>query len=79
MNRKIKLIWEFSGPDAEQTAKHHKIHLEEFDVREKLEFSISGTAYLNHVTWLAYLIVLEKDVIVIRDALKPERAEIFED
>ena len=79
MNRKIKTIWEFSGPDAEQTAKHHKIHLEEFGIREKLDFSISGTEYLNHITWIAYLIVLEKDIIAVRDALKPLRAELFED
>ncbi|PCI94139.1 MAG: hypothetical protein COB15_14855 [Flavobacteriales bacterium] len=79
MNRKIKTIWEFSGPDAEQTAKHHKIHLEEFGTREKLELSIADTEYINHITWIAYLIVLEKDVIAVRDALKPLRAEIFED
>ena len=79
MNRKIKVIWEFSGPDSEQTAKHHKIHLEEFGVREKLNFSVAGTEYLNHITWVAYLIVLEKDAITVRDALKPLRAELFED
>lgn len=79
MSRKIKVIWEFSGPDAEETAKHHEIHLGEFGERNDLDFSIPGTAYLNHITWLAYLIVLEKDVIKVRDALKPDRAEIFED
>jgi len=79
MNRKIKLIWEFSSPDAEETAKHHTIHLEEFGNREKFEVSIVGTEYINHISWLAYLIVLEKDVLVIRDTLKPLRAEVFED
>lgn len=79
MERKIKVIWEFSGPDAEQTAKHHEIHLDEFAQREKLDDSIAGTEYVNHITWLAYLIVLEKDVLTVRDALKPLRAEIFED
>jgi len=79
MNRRIKVIWEFSGPDAEETAKHHTIHLEEFGNREKLEVSIAGTEYINHISWLAYLIVLEKDVLAVRNALKPLRAEIFED
>ena len=79
MNRKIKIIWEFSGPDAEKTAKHHQIHLEDFGKREELSCSIAGTEYINHVVWIAYLIVFEKDAILIRDALKPVRAEIFED
>jgi len=79
MNRKIKVIWEFKGPDAEQTAKHHKIHLEEFGVKENLELNIGGVEYKNEMLWLAYLIVLEKDVLTVRDALKPLRAEIFED
>jgi hypothetical protein len=79
MNRKIKLIWEFSGPDAEETAKHHCIHLDQFGVQEKLALYITGTEYANHITWLAYLIVFEKDVLIVRDALKPLRAEVFED
>jgi hypothetical protein len=79
MNRKIKIIWEFSGPDAEQTAKHHKIHLEEFGVKEQLKCAIGGTEYVNHLVWIAYVIVYEKDVLLVRNALKPVRAEIFED
>jgi len=79
MNRKIKLIWEFSGPDAEKIAKHHTTHLEEFGIREKLELSVAGNEYINHISWIAYLIVLENEVITARDALKPLRAEIFED
>jgi hypothetical protein len=79
MDRKIKIIWEFSGPDAEQTAKHHQIHLEDFGEREKLEYSIGGTEYVNHLVWIAYMIVFEKDAVLVRDALKPLRAEIFED
>ncbi|MFB0925697.1 MAG: hypothetical protein QMB65_10535 [Vicingaceae bacterium] len=79
MDRKIKIIWEFSGPDAEQTAKHHQIHLEDFGEKEKLECSIGGTEYVNHLVWIAYMIVFEKDAVLVRDALKPLRAEIFED
>ena len=29
-NRKIKLIWDFRGPDAQATAEHHTIHLRFF-------------------------------------------------
>ncbi|MBL4593442.1 MAG: hypothetical protein JKX68_06460 [Flavobacteriales bacterium] len=79
MNRKIKLIWEFSGPEAEETAKHHAVVLERVSAKKKIEYSIPGTEYINHVSWLAYLIVLEKNVPVIKDVLKPLRSEIFED
>ena len=30
MEEKIRLIWDFRGPDCEKTAKHFKIHLSEF-------------------------------------------------
>ena len=30
MEEKIRLIWDFRGPDCEKTAKHYKIHLTEF-------------------------------------------------
>ncbi|MCB0409945.1 MAG: hypothetical protein KDD29_06970 [Flavobacteriales bacterium] len=79
MNRKIKVIWEFYGPDAEQTAKHHQIHLEEFALKEKLALDIAGVEYVNEMQWLAYLLVMENEVLTVRDALKPLRAEIFED
>ncbi len=79
MNRKIKVIWEFYGPDAEQTAKHHQIHLEEFALKEKLALDIAGVEYVNEMQWLAYLLVMENEVLIVRDALKPLRAEIFEE
>ena len=79
MNRKIKLIWEFSGPDAEETAKNHSAAIEGVIDQEKLEVSISGTEYISHISWLAYLIVLEKNVQVIKGVLKPLRSEIFDD
>ena len=28
--RKLKLIWDFKGPDSEKTAAHHLIHLDEY-------------------------------------------------
>jgi len=38
MSRKIKLLWDFRGPDAKATAEHHTIHLKEFATLEKLAF-----------------------------------------
>lgn len=76
MQRKIKLIWNFSGPEAEGTAKHHEIHLQEFLVKNKFNDLITGVDYQNEIFWSAYLIVEEKDMIFFRDKLKPHKGEI---
>ena len=72
---KLKLIWDFRGMDAEQTAKHHEIHLDEFAKREKLEEASCGVEVIDELYTLAYMIVLEKDMILVRDALIPHRGE----
>ena len=76
MNRKIKLIWDFRGPEALDIAKHHVIHLEEFAVKEKLNFHEVSTQIINDMYCLAFITVDEKDMITYRDALKPHRAEV---
>jgi hypothetical protein len=76
MSRKIKLIWNFSGPDAEGTAKHHEIHIREFLEKNNFNDLITGVDYQTEIVWSAYLIVDEKDMILFRDALKPHKGEI---
>ena len=41
---KIKLIWNFRGPDAAKIAEHHEIHLKEYIQIEKitLNFNLSN-------------------------------------
>ena len=78
MQRQIKLIWDFRGPASAKTAEHHEIHLKEFIVIEKLLLNISGFEILNEMYAIAYMVVEEKDMIVVRDALKPHRGEVFE-
>lgn len=75
-NRTIKLIWDFKGDDAEQTAGHHIIHLKEFSLKEKLILSTVGVEKLNDLHFLAFLNVMESEVFTVRDALIPHRAEI---
>ena len=36
MKNKIKLIWKFSGPDADHIAKHHLVHLKEYIEKENI-------------------------------------------
>ncbi len=75
MSRKLKLIWDFFGEDATPIAKHHAIHLEEFAINEKLATFESGTEILNENQCIAFLIVEESNMILVRDALKPQRGQ----
>ncbi|WP_218599777.1 hypothetical protein [Polaribacter sp. NJDZ03] len=76
MSRKIKLLWDFRGPDAAQTAKHHTIHLKEFAEMENLTFFEIAIEEKNPMLFSAFITVDEKDMKVYRDALKPHRGEV---
>ncbi len=78
MERTIKLIWDFNGDDAVYFAEHHKRHLAEFASKENLLLRETGIEQVspNHTT--AYLLVKESQVYMVRDALKPKRAEIVD-
>lgn len=76
--RQIKLIWDFYGEDAEATALHHAIHLEEFSKMKSISNYKAGTEKLNEEDHLAYLIVAEDKMIEVRDALKPKRGQWVE-
>jgi len=76
LNRKIKLIWDFRGPNAKQTAKHHSIHLKEFANLENLMFHEIDIQEKNPVLCIAFITVDEKDMKIYRDALQPHRGEI---
>jgi hypothetical protein len=75
--RKIKLIWDFKGQAAEKTSEHHVIHLKEFIASEKLEFQITGSKIISEFHSIAFMVVSEKEMLPVRDALKPHRAEIY--
>ena len=77
--RKIKLIWDFRGEVAAKTAEHHEIHLKEFIEAEQLALNITGFEILNEMYAIAFMVVEEKDMITVRDALKPHRGEVFEE
>lgn len=79
MNRRIKLIWDFKGPVAGKTAEHHEKHLKEFIVLEQLPLKITGHRHLNEMHSMAFMVVEERDMIKVRDVLKPHRAELFEE
>ncbi len=76
MSRKIKLLWDFRGPDAKETAKHHTIHLKEFAMIENLTFHEINIQEKNPMLVAAFIVVNETDMKIYRDALKPQRGEI---
>lgn len=78
MERLIKLIWDFRGPDAEKIAHHHVIHLREFVALEQLPLTIMDKQVINEVHSIAYLVVNDEQMIAVRDALKPHRGELYE-
>lgn len=78
MEKKLRLIWDFRGPDAQKTAEHHEIHLKEFIQAEKLMNNITGVETISEMYSVAYLVVDENEMIEVRDALKPHRGEWYE-
>ena len=76
MKRKIKLIWDFKGPDALETAKHHCIHLKEFAQLENLNYHEVANNQLNEMYTIAFITVDESNMKIFRDALKPHRGEL---
>ncbi len=75
--RRLKLIWDFYGPDASKIAEHHKIHLKEYIQLEKLEITIIGFENLSDSHAIAFLVVNENVMKPIRDALKPHRGQVY--
>jgi len=78
MERLIKLIWDFRGPDAEKIADHHVIHLREFVALEQLPLTIIDKQVINEVHSIAYLVVNDQQMRDLRDVLKPHRGELYE-
>ena len=76
--RIIKLIWDFRGEDSFETAKHHQTHLSDYLRRHHLkdETGVEKKTSGHAIAWLA---TPESKMIELRDALIPQRAEIFED
>ena len=79
MERKLKLIWDFKGPNASKTAQHHEIHLKEYILLEKTFLNITGHQDINEMHSLAFMVVTDSEMKKVRDALKPHRGQVYED
>ncbi len=76
MNRKIKLIWEFKGIEVLNTAKNHSEDLKDFSITKAINFYEVGVKEINEFSAESYIIVDEKDILIYRDLLKPQRGEL---
>ncbi len=70
----LRFHWDFFGPDAPETAEHFLRHVDEFCAKETI------TGYRHWVTKLpvrctATLECDESHLILVRDRLRPKRAE----
>ena len=74
--QKIKIIWDFRGQNNLHIAKHHAIHLKEFCVKEGIIFIEVNFESISEFHSIAHVITEKSNVVIIRDALKPHRAEI---
>lgn len=77
MNRQLKLIWDFRGPNAEKTAEHHEIHLKDFLKMNAMENHLTGVEQLSEFHFLAFLVVDEDQMKDFRDRLKPHRGQVY--
>ena len=75
--RKLKLIWDFHGPDASKIAEHHEIHLKEYIASQNANVNITGIEILSESHAIAFLVVYESQMKPLRDALKPHRGQVY--
>ncbi|GAB5400377.1 MAG: hypothetical protein Aureis2KO_19620 [Aureisphaera sp.] len=74
---RVKLIWEFRGPNAHPTAEHHVVHLKEFVDSEQLQNTLCDSEKVSDFFSRAYLVVEKKHMNDLRERLKPHRGQLF--
>lgn len=79
MTERIKLIWDFRGPQAQPTAAHHAKHLGEFASTEKLQNSFTGHEELGPMHHIAFLVVEKHLMNTLREILKPTRGQLYDE
>ncbi|QNJ96651.1 hypothetical protein [Constantimarinum furrinae] len=79
MSDRVKLIWDFRGPNAGPIASHHCIHLNEFAVSENIQDSIIDVEVVHDTHHIAYMVVNEDLVTDLRRRLKPNRGQHYKE
>jgi len=74
----LKLLWDFRGPDAEATARHHLIHLKEYIEAHATNALNTGVEQNGSQVYSAFMVVAKDDMPEIRDTLRPHRGKVYE-
>ena len=74
---RVKLIWDFRGPNAQKIAEHHTVHLKEFAQAENLENTLCDTQLITEMHHIAYLVVEKSLMNELRERLKPHRGQLY--
>jgi|TARA_R110000851_G_scaffold195595_1_gene346379 hypothetical protein len=77
MTDRIKLLWDFKGPNAQKTAEHHIIHLDEFIISEKIDNSFTQVQTIASNHTVAEMIVPNRYMTDLRERLKPTRGQLY--
>lgn len=79
MTERVKLIWDFRGPNAEHIAVHHAKHLSEFAEAENLQNTILGQEEIGPMHHTAFFVVEKHLMNTLRETLKPTRGQLYEE
>lgn len=79
MTDRVKLIWDFRGPNAGSIAAHHAKHLAEFANAENLQNTIVGQEEISPMHHTAFLVVEKENMNTLRETLKPTRGQIYDE
>jgi len=71
------MIWDFRGPSALQTAKHHETHLIEYLQQRDIEHHLLKIHELSEYKTEVWLVTGESFVNIIRQDLKPHRGQVY--
>lgn len=75
--RMIKMIWDFRGPNSKPTATHHVVHLQKFIANHNLPETVVDIQIVNEMHTMAFLVVDETFMKMVRDRLKPHRGQLY--
>ena len=71
---KLRFVWEFFGPDSNQLAKHHHIHLNEFFSKENISNINTGVEEESSNFSYSYVIIDDSYLELIKASLRPHKA-----
>lgn len=79
MIERVKLIWDFRGPNAAPIAKHHAKHLGEFAQTQGLKNALFGFEIVSEMHHIAYLVAEKTQMEWLRETLKPNRGQLYKE